>query len=164
MPINPATQRALASEGKVWTPRAPHAVHPEDDAVVDPAQAVAGDKEHSASVRPRKSSHEGHSSPIRLRKSPHARAKIIRARSPIPMRWEITTPIPILTSCQIPTRPRTLGLPRRGALASRFHIGASSVIWGNSCMCYLRITNAKVDFGFLEPFARTPARGCSFNT
>ena len=40
-------------EGKVWTLRAPHAIHIEDDVVVDPAKPGAGDKVPSFPARPR---------------------------------------------------------------------------------------------------------------
>ena len=68
IPVNPATQRALAVEGKVWTLRAPHGLHPEDDVAVEPAKPAVGDK--------------GHSSPVRSKMSPHARAKIITGVGP----------------------------------------------------------------------------------
>ena len=56
IPLNPATQRALAAEGRVWTLRAPHAIHPEGDVAVDPARPAAGDKVHSFPARPQMSS------------------------------------------------------------------------------------------------------------
>ena len=51
IPINPATQRALAMGGKVWTPQAPHAIPPVDDEEVGPVQVAAGDTEPSAPDR-----------------------------------------------------------------------------------------------------------------
>ena len=66
--------------------------------------------------------------------------------------------------CQSTTRPMTLGLPRSGTHAFRFHVGSCRIIWMTCYMCYVGATSAITNLGFLQSLARSSVGGGAFNT